>query len=45
MKPHSFFSPTVPVDPEWANPMRRVQAAIRQLQPSVPVELAFEFMV
>jgi sirohydrochlorin cobaltochelatase len=32
-------------DPEWANPMRRVQAAVRQQQPDVPVELAFlEFM-
>ncbi len=32
-------------DPEWAEPMRRVQAAIRQRQPDVPVELAFlEFM-
>jgi sirohydrochlorin cobaltochelatase len=32
-------------DPEWAEPMRRVQAAIRQRQPEVPVELAFlEFM-
>src|SRR5574343_626048 len=32
-------------DPEWAEPMRRVQAAIRQRQPGVPVELAFlEFM-
>lgn len=32
-------------DPEWADPMRRVQAAIRQQQPDVPVELAFlEFM-
>jgi len=32
-------------DPEWANPMRRVQAAIRQRLASVPVELAFlEFM-
>ena len=32
-------------DPEWANPMRRVQAAIRQRLISVPVELAFlEFM-
>ena len=32
-------------DPEWANPMRRVQAAIRQRMTSVPVELAFlEFM-
>jgi sirohydrochlorin cobaltochelatase len=28
-------------DPEWAEPMRRVQAAIRQQQPDVPVELAF----
>jgi sirohydrochlorin cobaltochelatase len=33
-------------DPEWANPMRRVQAVIRQRVDSVPVELAFlEFMV
>ncbi len=32
-------------DPAWANPMRRVQAAIRQRMTSVPVELAFlEFM-
>ncbi len=32
-------------DPEWANPMRRVQAAVRSRQPGVPVELAFlEFM-
>lgn len=32
-------------DPEWANPMRRVQAAVRGSQPGVPVELAFlEFM-
>lgn len=32
-------------DPEWANPMRRVQAAICQRLTSVPVELAFlEFM-
>lgn len=32
-------------DPEWANPMRRVQAAIRQRVAGVPVELAFlEFM-
>ena len=32
-------------DPEWANPMRRVQAAIRQRMTTVPVELAFlEFM-
>jgi sirohydrochlorin cobaltochelatase len=32
-------------DPEWAGPMRRVQAAIRQQLPAVPVELAFlEFM-
>lgn len=28
-------------DPEWANPMRRVQAAIRQRVVGVPVELAF----
>lgn len=33
-------------DPEWANPMRRLQAAIRQRAPEMPVELAFlEFMV
>lgn len=32
-------------DPEWANPMRRVQAEIRQRLADVPVELAFlEFM-
>lgn len=32
-------------DPEWANPMRRVQAAIRQRVTAQPVELAFlEFM-
>jgi sirohydrochlorin cobaltochelatase len=32
-------------DPEWANPMRRVQAVIRQRMTNVPVELAFlEFM-
>jgi len=32
-------------DPEWANPMRRVQAAIRQRMTTVSVELAFlEFM-
>ena len=32
-------------DPEWANPLRRVQAAIRQRANGVPVELAFlEFM-
>jgi len=32
-------------DPEWANPMRRVQVAVRKLQPNIPVELAFlEFM-
>lgn len=32
-------------DPEWANPMRRVQAAVRQRMTGVPVELAFlEFM-
>lgn len=28
-------------DPEWANPMRRVQAAIRLRMTSLPVELAF----
>jgi sirohydrochlorin cobaltochelatase len=32
-------------DPEWANPMRRVQAAVRDRTNGVPVELAFlEFM-
>ena len=32
-------------DPEWANPMRRVQAIVRQRVANVPVELAFlEFM-
>ena len=32
-------------DPEWANPLRRVQAAIRQRATGVAVELAFlEFM-
>jgi len=32
-------------DPEWANPMRRVQAAVRQRVAGIPVELAFlEFM-
>ena len=32
-------------DPEWANPLRRVQAAIRQRLSGVPVEMAFlEFM-
>jgi sirohydrochlorin cobaltochelatase len=32
-------------DPEWANPMRRVQAVVRQRMAEVPVELAFlEFM-
>lgn len=32
-------------DPEWANPMRRVQASIRQQLPGLRVELAFlEFM-
>jgi len=32
-------------DPEWADPMRRVQAAIRQRDPALRVELAFlEFM-
>ena len=32
-------------DPEWASPMRRVQAAIRERLDSVPVEVAFlEFM-
>lgn len=32
-------------DPEWASPMRRVQAAIRSRLRDVPVELAFlEFM-
>ncbi|HQC73311.1 MAG TPA: cobalamin biosynthesis protein CbiX, partial [Candidatus Competibacteraceae bacterium] len=28
-------------DPEWANPMRRVQAVVRQRMSTVPVELAF----
>jgi len=28
-------------DPEWANPMRRVQATIRQRMSTTPVELAF----
>jgi sirohydrochlorin cobaltochelatase len=32
-------------DPEWASPMRRVQAAIRQRLGDIPVEIAFlEFM-
>ena len=32
-------------DPEWANPMRRVQAAVRQRVAEMQVELAFlEFM-
>lgn len=32
-------------DPAWADPMRRVQAAIRQRAAGVPVELAFlEFL-
>lgn len=32
-------------DPEWANPMRRVRAAIRERSPQLRVELAFlEFM-
>jgi sirohydrochlorin cobaltochelatase len=32
-------------DPEWADPMRRVQAAIRERAPALHVELAFlEFM-
>ena len=32
-------------DPEWANPMRRVQAAIRMRVSDMPVELAFlEFL-
>ena len=32
-------------DPEWANPMRRVQAILRQQIPTMPVELAFlEFL-
>jgi sirohydrochlorin cobaltochelatase len=32
-------------DPEWADPMRRVQAAIRKRDPALHVELAFlEFM-
>ena len=33
-------------DPEWANPMRRVQAAVRQRVTDIPVELAFlEFLI
>jgi sirohydrochlorin cobaltochelatase len=28
-------------DPEWSGPMRRVQAAIRERCPALPVELAF----
>ncbi len=32
-------------DPEWANPMRRVQAAVRERDAALRVELAFlEFM-
>jgi len=32
-------------DPEWANPMRRVQAVVHQRVADVPVELAFlEFL-
>ena len=32
-------------DPEWANPMRRVRAAVMQQAPAMRVELAFlEFM-
>ena len=32
-------------DPKWANPLRRMQAAVRQRAGDVPVELAFlEFM-
>ena len=32
-------------DPEWANPLRRVEAAIRQRITTAPVELAFlEFL-
>jgi sirohydrochlorin cobaltochelatase len=32
-------------DPEWANPMRRVQSVVRDQVAGVPVELAFlEFM-
>ena len=32
-------------DPEWANPMRRVQSVVRERVTDVPVELAFlEFM-
>ena len=32
-------------DPEWANPMRRVRAAVMQQAPALRVELAFlEFM-
>ena len=28
-------------DPEWARPMQRIQAAVRQLLPGTPVALAF----
>ncbi|MGB7502037.1 MAG: CbiX/SirB N-terminal domain-containing protein [Azonexus sp.] len=28
-------------DPEWGNPLRRVQAVVRQRMADVPVELAF----
>ena len=28
-------------DPEWANPLRRIQAAVRERIAEVPVELAF----
>ena len=32
-------------DPEWANPMRRIRAAVMQQAPAMRVELAFlEFM-
>ena len=32
-------------DPEWAQPMRRVRAAVRRVDAEMPVELAFlEFM-
>jgi sirohydrochlorin cobaltochelatase len=28
-------------DPEWANPLRRIQAVVRERMTEVPVELAF----
>jgi len=28
-------------DPEWANPLRRIQAVVRERMAEVPVELAF----